>query len=218
LLLYYITDRMQFPGDETARRRLLLEKIGEAAACGVDFIQLREKDLPIRTLEALARDAVRAIRAEPSSRTRLLINSRADVAMASAAEGVHLRSDDISPRNAGLVSSHRADPGAGERTAPVIGVSCHTLAEVERAHVEGADFAVFGPVFEKKDEKNADDSRPAGLDLLRQACQHKIPVLALGGITLENAGACLNIGAAGVAGIRLFQENEIAEVVRRLRD
>jgi thiamine-phosphate pyrophosphorylase len=138
--------------------------------------------------------------------------------MASAADGVHLRSDDISPRNAGLVWSHRADPGAGERTAPDIGVSCHTLAEVERAHVECAVFAVFGPVFEKKDEKSADDSRPAGLDLLRQACQHKIPVLALGGITLENAGACLNIGAAGVAGIRLFQENEIAEVVRRLRD
>jgi thiamine-phosphate pyrophosphorylase len=196
LLLYYITDRTQFPGDEASRRHHLLDKIHEAAECGVDFIQLREKDLPVRELEALAR----AIRKTPE--TRLLINSRSDVALAAAADGVHLRSDDISPRDARRLWASKT----------VIGISCHSASEVERARSEGADFAVFGPVFEKK------GVGATGLDLLRQACAFKIPVLALGGITLENAHACVEAGAAGIAGIRLFQENKIAEVVRRLRD
>lgn len=80
--------------------------------------------------------------------------------------------------------------------------------------MEGADFAVFAPVFEKKDDSHA---RPAGLDALRQACREKIPVLALGGITVGNACACREAGAAGVAGIRLFQENDVAQVVHALR-
>jgi thiamine-phosphate pyrophosphorylase len=90
LLLYYITDRTQFAEDETSRRRALLTKIAEAARCGVDFIQLREKDLCARELEALAQDAIRAVR-ENSSQTQLLINSRTDVAMVSVAAGVPAR-------------------------------------------------------------------------------------------------------------------------------
>jgi len=78
----------------------------------------------------------------------------------------------------------------------------------------GADFAVFAPVFEKKDVPGA---RHAGLAQLEQACQTTIPVLALGGITLENARACLEVGAAGIAAIRLFQENDIGRIVQRLR-
>ena len=189
---------MQFAGDEVSRCRLLLEKIGEAAACGVDFIQLREKDLPVRQLEELACEAVSVVQNNSRGKTRLLINSRSDVAIASAADGVHLRSDDISPRDAHLF---------GQLT---IGVSCHSLSDVERAKNDGADFAVFGPVFEKK------NSRPAGLDLLRQACGLEIPVFALGGVTVENARACVDAGAAGIAAIRLFQENDVADVVRQL--
>jgi len=75
----------------------------------------------------------------------------------------------------------------------------------------GASFAVFAPVFEKK------DARPTGLNLLRESCQTSIPVLALGGVTLSTAQSCLEAGAAGIAAIRLFQENDIAEVVRSLR-
>ena len=101
-LLYYITDRTAFPGDEPTRRRRLLEKIAEAARAGVDYIQLREKDLPTRDLESLAREAVRIIaelRTENRElRTALLINSRTDVALAVRADGVHLRCDDISPQ------------------------------------------------------------------------------------------------------------------------
>ena len=94
MLLYYITDRTQFPGDETSRRRQLLDKIAEAARCGVDYVQLREKDLSARELESLAREAVQRTR---ETGTALLINSRTDVAIAVGAAGVHLRGDDISP-------------------------------------------------------------------------------------------------------------------------
>jgi len=222
LLLYYITDRKQFPGDEPARRIALLEKIGEAARCGVDFIQLREKDLSGRELESLAQAAVQVIR-ENSLRTgnrelltKLLINSRTDVAIACGADGVHITSDDVDPRDvrmawkrsAGVLGEHGNDP------LPVIGVSCHLIDDVKRAASSGADFAVFAPVFEKK---GSPGGHPAGLEKLREACRQKIPVLALGGITLANARSCLDAGAAGIAAIRLFQESDIAEVVRKVR-
>ncbi len=93
-----------------------------------------------------------------------------------------------------------------------IGASCHTQAEVARAAQAGADFAVFGPVFEKA------RARPTGLDALREVCQEKIPVLALGGVTLENAESCMQAGAAGIAAIRLFQDNEMDGVVAALRE
>jgi len=213
LLLYYITDRSQFPGDENSRRNALLSKIAEAAACGVDFIQLREKDLPARELESLARTAVRIIqessrRGNQRPKTRLLINSRADVAIACGGDGVHLRSDDISPRDVRSVwSASHGD------SSPIIAVSCHTADEVARAASEGADFAVFAPVFEKKDML---DTLAAGLTALREVCQQKIAVLALGGVNLENAHSCIDAGAAGVAGIRLFQDQDIAVVVATL--
>jgi thiamine-phosphate pyrophosphorylase len=82
-----------------------------------------------------------------------------------------------------------------------------------QAETDGADLAVFAPVFEKKDAPGA---RPTGLTQLQEACRAKIPVLALGGVTLPNAPSCLAAGAAGIAGIRLFQENEIAQVVETL--
>ena len=214
--LYYITDRGQFPGTEQSRRARLLEKIAEAARSGVDYIQLREKDLPTRDLEMLAREALAVIRknSNPSadrSPTSLLINSRPDVAIASNAHGVHLRSDDI---NALEVRRIWAAADEGSKTIPVIAVSCHTLAEIRAAQQNGADFAVFGPVFEKKD---APATLPSGLEALRQACECKIPVFALGGVSLENAAACVEAGVAGLAAIRLFQENDIKKVVERLR-
>jgi thiamine-phosphate pyrophosphorylase len=211
VLLYYITDRSQFTGDENARRARLLATVVEAARCGVDYIQLREKDLSARELEVLAREAVRQLRTEKQKRkTVFLINSRTDVALASGAQGVHLRAYDISPSEArriwnqsGVLLSHST-----------VGVSCHTRAEVAHAAQEGADFAVFGPVFEKKKAT----ASPVGLEALRDACQEKIPVLALGGIALENAQACMDAGAAGIAAIRLFQEKTTGEVVAALRD
>ena len=97
----------------------------------------------------------------------------------------------------------------------LVSVSCHTVAAVARAASEGADFAVFAPIFEKKDSPA---TKAVGLDQLREACRKKIPVFALGGLTLENAAACVDTGAAGIAAIRLFQDNDITEIVQRLGD
>jgi thiamine-phosphate pyrophosphorylase len=214
LILYYITDRSVFSGDESEKRRRLLSKIAEAASAGVDYIQLREKNLVIRELEELATQAQRAV---AGSRSRLLINSRLDVACAVGAAGVHLRSDDMAASEARSIFSFCGRDAMP--IAPVIAVSCHTDDEVALAESHGADFAVFGPVF----EKNGRSAR-TGVDLLRKACRRPaaaasmIPVLALGGVTLANAAKCIAAGAAGIAGIRLFQENDVASVVQQLRD
>ena len=263
-LLYYITDRSAFAGDESMRRARLLEKISEAARAGVDYIQLREKDLSTRELESLAHEAMNLIhklRTENGElRTALLINSRTDVALAVGADGVHLRGDDIAPQEVRAIwlksdagrdgvshfspplrevgvsreeshgvttalaspeQSRRAHPETQSAAAmadpsrlPLIAVSCHSPIDLAEAATHGATFAVFAPVFEKKDSPKA---QPTGLNQLREACKAKIPVLALGGITLGNAASCLDAGAAGIAAIRLFQENDIARVTHALR-
>jgi thiamine-phosphate pyrophosphorylase len=214
VILCYITDRTQFPGSESARRKRLLQKIAEAARAGVDYIQLREKDLPTRELEDLAREAMRVLLETRNSKlgTRLLINSRADVALATGAAGVHLRSDDLSPREIRALWARASRNQKRGISDPILSVSCHTLDEVARAAAARADFALFGPVFEKDGAKT-----PSGLARLRRACRQRIPVLALGGVTLASARACLDAGAAGIAAIRLFQQNDIASVVRRFR-
>jgi len=210
LLLCYITDRKQFAGDDHARQRHLLAKVRECAAAGVDFIQLREKDLSPRELEELAGQAVAAIPA--GSPAQLLVNSRTDVALASGAHGVHLPAHDISASEARVICDRAGKPPA------VIGVSVHSVQEVAMAEADGADFGVLGPVFEKDGRSN-----PQGLDFLCQSCrrlQHAdppMPLLAVGRVTLANAQSCLDAGAAGIAGIRLFQENDVAEVVEQLR-
>ena len=206
LLLYYITDRTQFPGDEAARREQLLTRIAAAVSSGVDYIQLREKDLPARELELLARAAVQRIR-ESETTTRLLINSRVDVAIAACADGVHLPSDGISPAQA------RAIFQQGGVEKPLITVSCHTVQEVIAARDQQADFVVFGPVFEKSGRAGV------GLERLREACSAAsgIRILAVGGLTASSAADCMHAGAAGFAGIRLFQSGNLAETVATLR-
>jgi thiamine-phosphate pyrophosphorylase len=209
LQLYYITDRQQFAGDRHKQEQRLLAKIAECAAAGVEYIQLREKDLESRALEELAMKAMAAL---GGSRTQLLINSRTDVALACGAHGVHLPAGDLSASD---VRSIFARAGRGE---PVIGVSTHSVAEVAGAEAHGATFAVFGPVFEKSGSANRE-----GLEKLRGIChraeaaQPPMPVWALGGITMENAGQCIAAGAAGIAAIRLFQQNDVKAITRKLR-
>jgi thiamine-phosphate pyrophosphorylase len=206
LLLYYITDRTQFPGDESERRLRLLEKIAEAARAGIDYVQLREKDLGGRALESLARDAVHLIR-QAHGPTRLMVNSRTDVALAANAHGVHLRSADVSPAEVRKIWQAGQGP-----SQPVVAVSCHHEFEVASAETAGANFVVFGPVFEEKGPFQA-KSR----DRLLQVCRNQVPVLALGGVTLKDAHACVAAGASGIAGIRLFQKNDISRVAEKLR-
>jgi thiamine-phosphate pyrophosphorylase len=219
MLLYYITDRHAFPGDEAHQRRALLQRVGEAAAAGIDYIQLREKDLSTRDLERLASEAVATVRAN-SSTTRLLINGRVDVALACGADGVHLPGNSLPASEVRSIWMRSAD------RAPVIGLSAHSVDEVRYAEAHGADFAVLAPIFEKPKT----ELRGLGLGLLTIACrgtlapenteaapQSSFPVLALGGVRLDNAVACTRAGASGVAGIRLFQEGNVADAVRALR-
>ena len=217
-MLYYITDSSSFAGSVAVRRKLLLEKIGEAARCGINFIQLREKWISIPELELLTSTAFEIIhRSRPIAgqiNTRLLINSRTDVAIACGSDGVHLRSDDVSAKSVLEVWRGRTSSASKVKEIPVISVSCHSVKEVERAAHEGATYALFGPVFEKHE---APSLTGTGLEKLSQACAGKIPVLALGGISLHNVGECISAGAAGIAGIRLFQENDIERVVDQIR-
>lgn len=215
MILYFITDRKQFAGDQAQQRAQLLDKIEEAARAGVDYIQLRERDLTARELEALAGAAVERVTKFPKTKTRLLINSRIDIAIAVGAHGVHLRADDINAGDARAVFG--MSPGYKDRT-PVIAASCHSVEETAMAEAQGADFAVLAPIFEKQ---GAD--RPAlGVQELERACRRpaaaasRMLVLALGGVTKANAANCMAAGAEGVAGIRLFQSAEIASVVREL--
>jgi len=205
--LYYITDRRQFRGDAEEQRRQLLAKIAECVSAGIDYIQLREKDLSLRALEELAKAAMRLLPKEGP--TRLLINSRIDVALACGAHGVHLPANDLS------ASEARAIFARAGHVQPVIAVSVHSIEELAYAEAHGADFAVFGPVFEKDGETTSD-----GLGKLEKAC-HKpdrdVPVLALGGITLANAQRCIQAGADGIAAIRLFQETDAGGIATGLR-
>ena len=218
MFLYYITDRSQLSTNHDEALRLLLERISAAANAGVDAIQLREKDLSARELVELGNRAAEIAhhslpRSARGMRTRLLINSRIDVAIACGADGVHLRSDDVSASDARVIFAHVGV------SAPAIGVSCHTVQEVSLAEAQGADFAVYGPVFGKRGDKGA----ATGLTSLRaasrerRAAQHPMPVLALGGVTVANAVDCLKGGAGGIAGIRLFQNGNLVETVAQLR-
>ena len=213
MILYYITDRAQFAGAEPKRRAQLLEKIEDAARAGVDYIQLRERDLTARELEHLARAAMERVAKSP--KTKLLINSRIDVAIAVGADGVHLRADDINAGDARAVFGMAT--GYGGRN-PVIAVSCHSASEVALAESFGADFAVLGPVFEKQGSARGG----LGLAEVERACRRPaaaappMPVLPLGGVTAANAASCLAAGAAGVAAIRLFQQCDIATLAREL--
>jgi len=255
VFLYYITDRRQFPGSPAAQRDRLLAKIAEAARAGVDLIQLRERDLSARELYVLAAESLAIIREKPNAEreTRLLINSRLDVALACGAEGVHLRGDDFSAsdaraiwakslrlqeainasaeetsfsRNVKRETRHASDNYQLTTSNFVFAVSCHTQADVLSAEAHGADFVVYAPVFEKQ----GTSTHAVGLEGLRLACGRiatldkveagfasGMPILALGGVTLENARDCIVAGAAGIAAIRLFQDHDIAEIVAALR-
>ena len=219
VLLYYISDRKSFTGTEQQQTNAMLRRFAEAARAGVDYIQLREKDLSPRHLERLAREAVRAVR-DSSSITKLLVNSRADIALACRADGVHLPAGELA------ASEVRALWRQSSEREPLIGVSAHNIADIRCAEAEGANFAVLAPIFAKVQT----DAPGIGLDALRGAClaspargnpdaasQVRFAVLALGGVTLGNAGACIEAGAAGVAGIRLFQQGDVFEIVQRLR-
>ena len=233
-LLCYVTDRQNLVPAETSGARhtldgpkILLQKIAAAASAGVDWIQIREKDLSGRECGTLTGEAMRlassatakaAISPKTEAEreqfpTRILVNDRLDVALATHAGGVHLGGKSLPPEEAQrLVRTLDLEKDF------LIGVSCHSLEAAKAAERGGADYLFFGPVFATPSK--AAYGAPQGLKRLAEVCRAvAVPVLAIGGITLENAADCLSASASGIAAIRLFQDApDMGAVARALRE
>ncbi|MBV8115274.1 MAG: thiamine phosphate synthase [Silvibacterium sp.] len=208
MLLYAITSRTLLPGTEPERQAALGELARGWAQGGVDYIQIREKDLAPPDLLALARRIVTAVR-EEGLNTLVLVNGPVKIALEARAHGVHLPSS--APAEA-AEEAMQAFRSAGRQA--VVSRSCHSVKEIREAGE--VSLILFAPVFEKVGEKlgeklsHSGPQAGVGLDALREACRaaHPVPVIALGGITVQNAAACIAAGVAGVAGIRLFLGND----------
>jgi thiamine-phosphate pyrophosphorylase len=197
VIVCYVTDRRRFDGSI----RALLTHVGEAVRAGVDWIQIRERDLEARQLAEFVSDAV-ALTA--GSRSRIIVNDRLDIALACGAGGVHLRSDSIG------VSEAR-------RLAPVgflVGRSVHNLTELKPA--AGADYLIAGSVFPTA-------SKPGSRSLLgltglkAMALAASCPVLAIGGVTLDRISGIAAAGAQGVAAIALLSTPPLGPIVAEVR-
>lgn len=165
---------------------------------GVDFIQLREKDLSVAALSSLTREVLEKI---DRRRSKLLVNvstpESAALALEAGADGVHLAGWPLPGAAQGIRTAFR-------HAGPIISVPCHSLEDIDAARAEQVDLILFSPVFGKL---SAEFSPPAqGVEGLRLACvaARGTPVLALGGVTVGNALDCVAAGAAGIAAIRLF--------------
>jgi len=206
--LSYVTDRKALGGTAEEQVRLLLEKIAAVGNAGVDWIQIREKDLSGGALGELVREAMR--RVLPTC--RILVNDRLDVAWSTGGAGVHLGEQSVPVAEARRFLRER--PGGG---AFVVGVSTHSLDAALKAQEGGADYVMFGPVFATPSK--AKFGAPQGVARLAEvSAQVTIPVIAIGGITQENAQECVRAGASGIAAIRLFQDAaDVGVAVRALR-
>ncbi len=186
-ILYAISDRKRLAIDE----RALVRRIGWLARAGVDFIQVREHDLADRRLVALTRDAVAASR---GTTARILVNGRADVAVAAGADGVHLRGDSYDARRLRAWTP----PGF------LVGRSVHTLDEAGAAErLGGCDFLLFGTIYPSRGKPAGHPT--AGVDGLAAACHSvRMPVFAIGGIDIARVPEVAAAGAAGIAAVDLF--------------
>jgi thiamine-phosphate pyrophosphorylase len=220
LILCYVTDRRSLPAAPNEDLiRPLLEKISTIAAAGIDWIQIREKDLSGKQSASLAREALISVSrpaGHPKFATRIVVNDRLDVALAEQAGGVHLGENSLPVEEAKrlLLSSPAAQTPTHNS---ILGVSCHSLDAAKSAASSGADYIFFGPIFTTPSK--APFGAPQGLERLAEVCTSvNIPVLAIGGITLANVSSCLSAGASGIAAIRLFQDSaDPASIVRAIR-
>lgn len=186
----------------------ILQQASAAVNAGVQFIQIREKQLTARVCFELTAAVVSIARGNGTNGTRVLVNDRADIAAAAGADGVHLTTSSLTPDVIRKTFAAKF----------LIGVSTHSLMEARNACSQGADFAVFGPVFPSPSK--VEYGPPLGLRKLAEAVRElgAFPLLALGGISLENVNECLDAGASGIAGITLFGEpNSLARTVETIK-
>jgi thiamine-phosphate pyrophosphorylase len=195
---YYITDRH-------SSSRPIADQIQIAIEAGVDYVQIREKDLSARELFELA---VLARMLAQKHDTRILINDRLDNSLAAGLNGIHLGQQSIAP----AVVRARVS-----REDFLIGVSIHSLEELQNSLGQGVSYFAFGPVYFSPSKSRY--GFPLGTEKLREACNFSVvPVLALGGINRQNYSECLGMGAAGIAGISLFQNDResVTAIVREI--
>lgn len=190
----YVTGREGL-GSE-ASTESLLGRIRIAVAAGVDWVQIRERDLTARALLEFTKAAI----AEAGRKTRVIVNDRLDVALAAEAAGVHLRGDSVPASVAVRWLSETGAPASF-----LVGVSCHSREDAIKAEAAGANYIFFGPIFDTPAKRRF--GAPQGTAKLADVCRSvRIPVIAIGGIDESNATDCLRAGAAGIAAIRMFQE------------
>jgi len=215
-ILCYVTDRRNLSkANELQPREALLRMMEEAAAAGVDWIQIREKDLSGKDCAALTSAALEcAARTSASDKgaTRILVNDRLDIALSQGTGGVHLGENGLPVEEARKLVDSRI-----RARDFLIGVSCHSLEAATAAAKGGAHYVFFGPVFATPSK--AAYGAPQGLARLAEVCRAvPLPVVAIGGVTLSNSASCVSAGASGIAAIRLFQDaRDVASLVKTLR-
>ncbi len=183
----------------------ILELIKAAVAVQLSLVQIREKQLSARVLFELV---VRCAELTRGSETKLLVNDRVDVALTAGADGVQLTSESMSAKVVRQLC----------RRGFLIGASTHSLAEARAAREGGADFVLFGPVFETESKKAF--GPPQGVEKLRQVTRElgTFPLIAIGGVSMENSSTCFRVGASGLAAIRLFGDpGTLSERVKAIR-
>lgn len=202
-IIYLITKGEATASNFDEKRREILDIICLAVEEKISYIQIREKSLTARLLFELTLEAVAITR---NSATRLLVNDRAEIAYAAKADGVHLASDSI-PADVVRKSFPKEF---------IVGVSTHSLGNAIKAADDGADFAVFGPVFETPDKK-----APQGIEKLAEVCEtlSGFPIIALGGIDESNVLSVLAVGAQGFAAIRALNDPKLLRsICHRVRN
>jgi thiamine-phosphate pyrophosphorylase len=204
-ILCYVTDRKLLAGREDGAGAGVLAKICEAIAAGVDWVQVREKDMAAGELLRLIQEAARA---GGGARTKIIVNDRLDAAIAASAAGVHLGRESVPVSE--VVQWCRQGNAPREF---MVGVSCHSVTEARDAESAGASYVIFGPIFDTPSKRAFGE--PVGIAQLALACAAlKIPVLAIGGIDVRNARECFRAGAAGIAAIRMFQDSRNADELK----
>lgn len=201
MLLYAITARILFHGNEQEKRLQLMQQAQKLAQEGIEYLQIREKDLPVPELASLAEKIVQAVRSEGVN-THILLNGPPEIALQTGCDGIHLAGN-APPGSAEIARQIFANSG---RKA-IISAACHSPKEVSERRRD-VDLLLFAPVFEKSlPGKKLPGTGLAALSSAVEAADNT-PVLALGGVTVKNAPACLHAGAEGIAAIRLFMAND----------